>query len=103
MKGRHLTVLLVLYVSLDFADPLMPGAVRFIEGALDVVDAERARSKDSTVRLSLAPPPTRTEPVVTRPASVNPVAAGNRRPRWLAPVSRACPPACDPVPSLEDH
>jgi len=34
MSGRHLTVLLVLYLSLDFADPLVPGAVRFIEGAL---------------------------------------------------------------------
>lgn len=103
MRGRQLTLLLILYVSLDFADPLMPGAVRFVEGALDVVDAERARSKDSTVRLSLAPPPPRTERVVTRPVSANPVAAGHRRPPWRAPVSRACPPACDPVPSLEDH
>lgn len=33
---RHLPLLLLLYVMLDFANPLMPGAVRFEAGSIEV-------------------------------------------------------------------
>jgi hypothetical protein len=32
---------LLLYVAADFANPLMPGAVRFDAGTIEVVDADR--------------------------------------------------------------
>jgi hypothetical protein len=38
---RRLLPLLLLYVTADFANPLMPGAVRFVAGELDVVHADR--------------------------------------------------------------
>jgi hypothetical protein len=38
---RHLLLLLLIYVTLDFANPLMPGAVRFEAGSIEVVQADR--------------------------------------------------------------
>ena len=38
---RRLPLLLLLYVTLDFANPLMPGAVRFEAGSVEVVQADR--------------------------------------------------------------
>src|SRR5262245_59253547 len=49
----HLPALLLLYVSLDFANPLMPGAVRFEAGSIEVVQADR------TARAARAVPPAR--------------------------------------------
>ena len=39
---RHVPLLLLLYVTLDFANPLMPGAVRFEAGSIEVVPGDRA-------------------------------------------------------------
>lgn len=39
---RRVPALLLVYVTLDFANPLMPGAVRFEEGSVEVVQADRA-------------------------------------------------------------
>jgi hypothetical protein len=38
---RHLPLLLLFYVTLDFGNPLMPGAVRFEAGSIEVVQADR--------------------------------------------------------------
>ena len=38
---RHLPLLLLVYVTLDFGNPLMPGAVRFEAGSIEVVQADR--------------------------------------------------------------
>lgn len=43
MAARRLALLLLLYVSLDVANPLMPGAVQFVDGSVEVVQADRAR------------------------------------------------------------
>ena len=43
---RRLPLLVLLYVTLDFANPLMPGAVRFESGCVEVVQGDRtARSE----------------------------------------------------------
>ena len=38
---RRLPLLLLLYVTLDFANPLMPGAVSFEAGSIEVVQGDR--------------------------------------------------------------
>jgi hypothetical protein len=38
---RRFLLLLVLYVAVDFANPLMPGAVQFDSGTIEVVHADR--------------------------------------------------------------
>jgi hypothetical protein len=43
MGARRLVFLLLLYVTLDFANPLMPGAVRFDGGGIETVHADRVR------------------------------------------------------------
>jgi hypothetical protein len=52
---RHLPLLLLLYVTLDFANPLMPGAVSFVAGSIEVVQADRTvratRPAATTARL----------------------------------------------------
>ncbi|HEV8640464.1 MAG TPA: hypothetical protein VGV13_05140 [Methylomirabilota bacterium] len=47
MTARWLTVLLFLYVALDFSNPLMPGAVSFdADDSVEGVRAERPRIDD---------------------------------------------------------
>jgi hypothetical protein len=103
---RHLAVLLLLYVTLDFANPLMPGAVRFEAGTIEVVQA------GGTVR------PARLEavpaPLLVRPPAWTGAPGGVALAR-LVPVSppaptvafrtvRRTPPRVSaPRPSSDDH
>jgi hypothetical protein len=41
MRSRVFAFLLVLYTAMDFANPLMAGAVTFTDGAITVVHADR--------------------------------------------------------------
>jgi hypothetical protein len=36
MRVRRVTLLIVIYLALDFATPMMPGAVQFVDGSLDL-------------------------------------------------------------------
>src|SRR5262245_15363268 len=104
---RHLPLLLLLYVTLDFANPLMPGAVRFEAGSIEVVQADRAvraaRPATSLARLVAVFPIGAAVPVdaaLARPVPVPPPApsvapwAARRAP----PQLRSTPPA-----PAEDH
>ncbi len=61
---RRLPLLLLLYVTLDFANPLMPGAVRFEAGAVEVVQADR------TARAAAAAMPGSGDARESRPRSI---------------------------------
>jgi hypothetical protein len=54
METRRVALLLLVYVTLDFANPLMPGAVRFDDGSVDVVHADRARPATPAPAVDLA-------------------------------------------------
>jgi hypothetical protein len=104
MHRSGLVLCLLVYLALDFANPLMPGAVRFDRGSVDVVQGDRARAGVPTVCVELAPTP---EAVVDRLAQVQAL----RRPRLVAepgrppltPVRCALPPSSDPATPSEDH
>jgi hypothetical protein len=46
MTLNRLSVLLILYVAADFANPLMPGAVNYPNGSVEAVHVERSRTAD---------------------------------------------------------
>jgi hypothetical protein len=103
MAFNRLSVLLILYVAADFANPLMPGAVSYPNGSVEAVHMERSRTADvlpdapvvaSFERIEFTDfprYPTRLTP--GRPVS------GLR----LIPIRRALLSRPDSPPSSEDH
>jgi hypothetical protein len=102
MKGRLLALLLLVYLPLDLGNPFMPGAVQFVDGHLEVVDAGRPARSDLPMPAGIdAALGHRTEPVPARPrASFSPLADRSRR--WWVPTKRALSAAPAPAPS-DDH
>jgi hypothetical protein len=78
MRWRFPTLLLV-YVTLDFANPLMPGAVSFAGGSIEVVQGDRTTRAVRTAAPArlVATPPTSSVVAVDRAGPV-------RRARRLA-------------------
>jgi hypothetical protein len=104
MDARRLALFLFVYVTLDFANPLMPGAVRLDGGSVDAVHAERARPLAPSVPVAFIPTP---EIVVDGALHVQ----ARRRPD---PMSEPCtrtvtrtrhtpPSSSDPTGPSEDH
>jgi hypothetical protein len=103
---RHLALALLAYVGLDFANPLMPGAVSFaVEDSVEGIRADRARDTVPALPHTLPPAP---RDVVRAPA----VSARSRPPRTPAATPRARPLARAATgagrtdtspPSAEDH
>ena len=102
MKGRALVLSLLVYLSLDLANPLMPGAVTFVDGSLRIVDAGRPVAVDlpaPAVSLDAGPSP-------VAPAPARPVpcpTAGARGHRWWIPFPRMRPLAPEAPSASEDH
>lgn len=104
---RQLFLLVLAYVTLDFANPLMPGAVTFSAGSVEVVQADRtarmARPEAAQARLPAALPtwtatPSAAQPARPVPASTPAPVATGRSARRTSPPSDLTPP-----PSSEDH
>lgn len=101
MKGFAL--LLFVYLALDVANPFMPGVVRFVDGSLDVVDAERVRGKESVAPLFTATIPAGRALVEMRstPEPAGPV--GRHPPLRSLPIRRPSRPPSDSISSPGDH
>jgi len=102
MRPLWLVLVVVVYVSLDVANPLMPGAVTFgLENFLDMRHADRLRAHDATV-LSPALPVSELQAEV-RPTPVigpwSPHTAVTAPP----PARRARSSLLAPAASSEDH
>ena len=101
---RRIPLLVLLYVTLDFANPLMPGAVRFEGGSVEVVQADRsARAGVPTILVPEMRPVVVVPPVGARvrPTLVPriPTRSPRRGARKVKPPRRP-----DPPPSTtEDH
>jgi len=103
MKGRTLALFLLVYLGLDLANPFMPGAVTFVDGRLEVIDAGRPAGIDLPLHDSTgAAAPPRGAPVLARPSS-RPAPAGERLRRWRIPASRVFAVAPEAAPSSDDH
>jgi hypothetical protein len=102
MARNVVAFLLLIYVALDFANPLMPGAVTFADGSVEMVPGDRERP---TVVVPVDPALT-SEPVVTRgleaPRVARSPAALVRRPGVIR-IRRAPLPSSRSSGRPEDH
>jgi hypothetical protein len=56
MRFRRVTLLVVIYLALDFANPMMPGAVHLVEGSIEMVAGCQARTaEDPAPILTIVP------------------------------------------------
>jgi hypothetical protein len=99
MRTSRLVLMLFLYVSLDLANPLMPGAVSLEAGFVKAAGAERQRA--ASHRQIGASLPGRRE-AVAAPRPPRPRAAGSRA-AWLAPLRRDRVLPVEPVSASDDH
>lgn len=102
MKPRHLVLALLFYVSLDFANPMMPGAVT-LGDSIEGTRVERMRSETPASLPPPAPAVQRIEPVLPSPLEASRTAGVAPRPEHRTPWRRAFAPAADPAQPAEDH
>ena len=103
MALARLTLLLAVYVSLDFASPLLPGAVSFVDGPfVEAYRATRLRDALTATTPSLAPAPAG---LVSVGPTVRPVRrpAPALRPTWRGDSRRAHPSPSSTASALDGH
>jgi hypothetical protein len=101
MLRRRLVLLLVVYASLDFANPLMPGAVTFEGGSMDAATVECHRPVASAPLAALPSVQVPTiVPTLPSPASPVRISGAVRRP---IPTARRLAPPLEPASPAEDH
>jgi hypothetical protein len=103
MTWPHLTLLVAIYVSLDVANPLMPGALSFgADESVEARQADRFRTHDDVG--AAARDPARDIVAVAEPTVVRRGMTAAVRPhaRW-ARVIRSHPSPPLPASSPEDH
>lgn len=103
MTGRTLALFLLVYLALDLANPFMPGAVTFVDGQLQVIDAGRPADIDLPIQDSTRAADA--SPRAPEPAgpSWRPAPAGERLRRWHVRVRRVVAVAPEPALSSDDH
>jgi hypothetical protein len=102
MRWRACAVLVLAYVALDFANPMMPGAVQLLAGSLSAVEADRSRGEGGP-ETEIAVAPTRA-PM----AGVSLPAIRKDHPRdpgtpWRPPQARRAGALADDSPAAPDH
>ena len=100
---RVVSLLLLTYLFLDIANPMMPVAVQFVDGTIQVVQADRARPDADLPILAV---PVRGRMIVTPDRSLTPI----RRLRRVFPVRRRVPcrsrfpgPKAATTSGIDDH
>ncbi len=101
---RRLAFLFLLCVSVDFANPMLPGSQRFdLDESVEAVHADRFRASGHVTAMAAPAQAVRFEPTrapqLARPGAL----ARVERPRWADPVPRPRrePPA--PASPSEEH
>lgn len=103
MKGRTLALTLLVYVTLDLANPFMPGAVTFVDGRLQVIDAGRPAGID-------LPFPDSPAGVCPSPGEITPDRFAPRSTpdrtqprRWMTPARRTLATGPELASPADDH
>jgi hypothetical protein len=103
VRIRYLVVALLAYVAADFANPLMPGAVRFTAGTIETINAHRTGTSEIAVADVGAVVSRRLEPeelVELRPVLAD---VPDVRPQWLLPLRRPTSRAAKQPSPPDDH
>jgi hypothetical protein len=98
---RVLAIVLAVYVGLDLANPLMPGAVRFVEGELQTVEGGRQRG--DTVPAAAVVAAVHERLVADPPRDVARSVPTARRPSWQPPPRRPARIQSTPPSASDDH
>lgn len=103
MTLARLALLVVVYVSLDLSNPMMPGALAFgIEETVEVLPSDRFRDETHAPLVPLAPAPRRLDSPDWSPARRRPLPPVTPRIRQ-ARAPRVPPSASIPASPAEDH
>ena len=102
MDGHRLALLIALYITLDFANPWMPGALNFNpDESIDGITVQHHHPRPRLAALA-TPVPLRLEFTdVIRGSTTPPVARVLGE--WFVDLRQAHSAAFDSPPSLEDH
>lgn len=107
MKGRRLTLLFLLYVSLDLSNPLIPGAFNFNpdESVDAVLRYREGAAPPLAVHWTPTPPPRLDADTGARPGAAADRLVGLLRhvDEWLVDVRRAHAPVPEVSTLSEDH
>ncbi len=102
MRARHLILLLVLYVSLDLANPFMPGAFSFNPD--DSVDAVRLHHEVFRSRLAaISTPPSIRDAALKRPVIAPQPAEPRAVSGCFVDLRQRQSASSDPPAATEDH
>ncbi|MGH7341682.1 MAG: hypothetical protein ACREKH_14415 [Candidatus Rokuibacteriota bacterium] len=103
MRFGWLTLAVAVYISLDVANPLMPGALTFgIEDSVEIRLAERFRSHHNVVSIPATPPSERAGQI-DRQTFVSLVRAADIPRTSPSHIRRARSSLSAPASSLQDH
>lgn len=103
MTLARLALLVVVYVSLDLSNPMMPGALAFgIEETVEVRQSDRFRHETHAPLVPLAPAPRRLDSPARAAARRRPLPPVTPHIRW-ARAPRAPLSASVPASPSEDH
>jgi hypothetical protein len=101
---RRVPLLVLIYVTLDFANPLMPGAVSFEGGSVEVVPGDRtARVGVSAMPAAVSSDTANMTPGERPVVRLAPVPVSSRQQPFRLARRLASEPSEAPAPSPEDH
>jgi hypothetical protein len=103
MAASRVSLLLLVYITLDFANPLMPGAVSFDRGSVEVVNADRARPTAVVPVCIVTSPETVLERLHDVQAVPRPAPSAHRSWEAVIRIRHAPPSSPDPAVSPDDH
>jgi len=96
------SVLFILYLALDFAIPMLPGAVQFPDESVDAAKASRPRDAREVVEICSVPQPVPADPLTGFDMASRPIAITSHR-RTVNPSARRVPDRPSPPSTPEDH
>jgi hypothetical protein len=103
MAASRVSLLLLVYITLDFANPLMPGAVSFDRGTVEVVQGDRARVT-AVVPVCIVPSSeTALERLRDLQTVPRPAPRVHRSRDAVIRIRHASPSSPDPAVSPDDH
>jgi hypothetical protein len=103
MAASRVSLLLLVYVTLDFANPLMPGAVSFDRGSVEVVQGDRARPTAVAPVCIVPSPEIVLERLRVARTDHRPAPAVHRNRDAVIRIRHAPPSSPDPAVSPDDH
>jgi hypothetical protein len=96
------SALFILYLTLDFAIPTLPGAVQFPDESVDAAKASRPSEACEVAEILAVPQPVPIDPLIVVDMAVLPTEITSHR-RTVNPAARRVPDRTSRLSTPEDH